>query len=83
MSERNGFDQNDWQPRDAWMGLLFLGVGSAFVSILVSLIQSGQPADWLIIAIGGVGWLSGPLCLLIGGNALFQSIKSLNGKLRS
>ena len=68
---------NDWRPMDFWKGMLFLFVGLAFLKIFLNLVNSDDPIAWVIIGIGGFGWLSVPLFLMLGGNACFQSIRSI------
>jgi hypothetical protein len=60
-----------WQPRDLWLGLLFFGFGCLIAVWVVLAARNGMP-----LALWGVGVLLAPVMLLVGGNALWKSLRS-------
>jgi len=64
-------EPNEWTPRDALLGSVFLVVGLLILACVVLAIWSGLP--WYLL---GFGWLVGPVFVLLGTNALYQSARS-------
>jgi len=60
-----------WQRRDAWQGVLFLAVGAAVTWYAFLAGRNGVP---LGLWCGAV--LAGPLFVLLGGNAIFRSLRA-------
>ncbi len=61
-----------WAPRDVMMGLAFLVAGAMVVLYAYSAMRKGVP-----IYFWGIGWIMGPFLLIIGGNAMWKSVRSL------
>jgi hypothetical protein len=66
---------NDWSIGDLWQGLLIVVTGVLLVIVTVFVMRNGQ--SWLLFMILGIGaFLIGPLMVLIGANAVIQSLWS-------
>lgn len=64
-------DAAGWTRRDARLGALFLLTGLLVTAYAFTAMQNGAP-----VMLWGTGWLLGPLMLLLGGNALWRSLRS-------
>jgi hypothetical protein len=54
-----------------WLGLLFLGMGVLVVAFAIAAMRNDMP-----IFLWGTGWLLGPVLLLLGGNAVWRSLRA-------
>ena len=60
-----------WQRKDALMGLLFFSVGALAIIYAVLAMRNDMPGF-----LWGAAWIFGPICLLIGGNAIIRSLRA-------
>ena len=65
-------DSDDrWRPRDALLGLLFLVAGTLVTTLVVLAMRSELPFRY-----AAVGWILGPVLVLLGLNAILRSLRS-------
>ena len=60
-----------WQRKDALTGLLFFSVGALAIVYAVLAMRNDMPGF-----LWGPAWIIGPICLLIGGNAIVRSLRA-------
>jgi hypothetical protein len=60
-----------WTRRDVRLGVLFLTTGILVVAYAFSAMRNGAPA-----LLWGSGWVLGPLMVLLGGNAIWRSLRA-------
>jgi len=60
-----------WTRRDIWLGLLFLFAGILIVAYSLTAMLNGYP-----IAFWGLGWVLGPILILLGGNGVIRSMRA-------
>ena len=63
--------RQDWKPRDFWLGLLFFVCGVLVAAFVAGAIHNGLP-----MFVWGTGVLLAPLLLLLGGNAMWKSLRA-------
>ena len=64
-------DDPRWTRRDARLGALFLVIGLLVIGFAYLAMQNDAP-----IMLWGGGWMLGPLLLLLGGNAVWRSLRA-------
>jgi len=60
-----------WQRKDALTGLLFFSVGALAIVYAVLAMRNDMPGF-----LWWPAWIFGPICLLIGGNAIIRSLRA-------
>lgn len=69
--------ESEWEAEDLVYATLFLALGIPMTIMLVRLLQDlDEPVAWVILGIGNVGWLMGPLLVFLGANAFLQALIS-------
>ena len=63
-----------WTRKDVWNGVLFLAVGILITTYTVLAMRNDAP-----IVLWGLGWVVGPIFILLGGNGVFRSLTSRRG----
>jgi len=64
-------DPDQWTPRDLALGLLFLVVGVLALVFSILAMRDGLP-----LTLWGLGWVVGPVFLLIGGNGVQKATRA-------
>lgn len=64
-------DEEAWSRQDVWLGLGLLTAGILVTALAVLATKNGFSARFLV-----TGFLVGTLLIFLGGNAVFQSLRS-------